>query len=74
MINQSIFKAYDVRGIYPTELNEEAAYQIGRAFVKYTNAKRVVVCQDARLSSPALLEAITRGVFYQKCPKLSIAH
>ena len=51
MINQSIFKSYDVRGIYPSELNEGAAFAIGRAFVKKTGAKRVVVGLDARLSS-----------------------
>ena len=62
MINKSIFKAYDVRGIYPEELNEEAAFAIGRAFVKKTGAKNVVVGHDARLSSPALFKALTQGL------------
>jgi len=60
-INPSVFKSYDVRGIYPSELNEEAAYQIGRAFVRHSGAKRVVVGQDARISSPALFKAVARG-------------
>ena len=61
-INPSIFKSYDIRGIYPAELNEEAAYKIGQAFVEYTKAKKVAVGQDMRLSSPALFEAITKGI------------
>ncbi|OGZ65547.1 MAG: hypothetical protein A3C50_02735 [Candidatus Staskawiczbacteria bacterium RIFCSPHIGHO2_02_FULL_43_16] len=62
MINPSIFKSYDVRGIYPADLNEEAAYQIGRAFVAHTGAKNVVVGYDARLSSPALFKALAGGL------------
>src|SRR3989344_4274507 len=61
-INKSIFKSYDIRGIYPEELNEATAYHIGRAFVRFTGAKNVVVCQDARLSSMALLEALAKGM------------
>ena len=52
MINKSIFKAYDVRGIYPADLNEQSAYAAGRAFVRLTGVKNVVIGQDARLSSP----------------------
>ncbi len=62
MLNKSIFKSYDVRGIYPGELNEEAAFAIGQAFVKHTGAKNVVVGFDARLSSPALFEFLTKGL------------
>ena len=61
-MNTSIFKSYDIRGIYPSELNEEAARQIGAAFVAYTGAKNVVVGYDARLSSPALFKALTEGL------------
>ena len=39
-INRSIFKAYDVRGLYPSEINEDAARLIGRGFVSYLGAKR----------------------------------
>ena len=62
-INPTIFKSYDVRGIYPSELNEEAAFEIGRAFVRQNNLKRVAMGQDARISSPALFRALARGVF-----------
>ena len=62
MINQGIFKSYDVRGIYPSELNEEAAYFTGKAFVRHTGVKRVVVGYDARLSSKALFKALARGI------------
>ena len=61
-INKDIFKSYDVRGIYPSELNEEAAFEVGRAFVRQNNAKRVAIGQDARLSSSVLFKALARGV------------
>ncbi len=64
-INPSIFKSYDIRGIYPTDLNEETAELIGRGFVEYTGAKKVVVGKDMRLSSPALFEALTKGMIEQ---------
>lgn len=62
MINKSIFKSYDVRGIYPVDLNEEAAYAVGRAFVAYAGVKNVVVGHDARNSSPALFKALVQGL------------
>lgn len=64
-INKGIFKSYDVRGIYPAELNEDAAYQIGRAFIAYTGAKNVALGYDARLSSPALFKALSEGIISQ---------
>jgi phosphomannomutase len=51
-LNPDIFKAYDVRGVYPGEVNEEAARAIGAAFVAYLKAKRIAVGRDMRLSSP----------------------
>jgi len=60
-INPSIFKAYDVRGLYPSEINEDAARQIGRAFVAYLGAKRIAVSRDMRLSSPAVAAAFIEG-------------
>src|SRR3954447_10881378 len=60
-INTSIFKAYDVRGLYPSEVNEDAARQIGRGFVAYLKAKRIAVSRDMRLSSPSLAEAFIAG-------------
>ncbi|MEP6918928.1 MAG: phosphomannomutase/phosphoglucomutase [Acidobacteriota bacterium] len=60
-VNPSIFKAYDVRGLYPSEVNEDAARQIGRAFVAYLQAKRIAVSRDMRLSSPAVAAAFIEG-------------
>src|SRR5215470_3317182 len=53
--------AYDVRGIYPDELDEEGAYAIGRAYVEQFEPRRVAVGHDMRLSSPAMTEAVVRG-------------
>ena len=61
MINPSIFKAYDVRGLYPQEINEDAARLIGRGFVAYLNAKRIAVSRDMRLSSPSVAAAFIDG-------------
>jgi len=61
-INKSIFKSYDIRGVYPAELNEEVAFNIGVAFAKMTGAKKIVVCNDARISVPELLQGLAKGV------------
>src|ERR1700682_2835120 len=61
LFDPSIFKAYDVRGIYPEEVNEDVARAIGRAFVSYLKAKRIAVGRDMRLSSPALAAAFIEG-------------
>jgi phosphomannomutase len=60
-INPAIFKAYDVRGLYPGEIDETAARDIGRAFVAYLGAARIAVSHDMRLSSPALAAAFIDG-------------
>jgi phosphomannomutase len=64
MIDESIFKAYDIRGVYPESLNEDVARDIGRAFVNYLglSGSRVVVARDMRLSGEALEEAFIEGV------------
>ncbi len=60
--NPNIFRAYDIRGIYPDDLNEEIAYRIARAIIEfYPDAKKVVVARDSRLSSPTLAEAAIKG-------------
>jgi len=64
-VNPAIFKAYDIRGIYPTELNEEIAYLIGRAFVTFLGAETVIVGRDMRTSGPVLFDAVTRGIMDQ---------
>ncbi len=56
-----IFKAYDVRGVYPDELDEDVARSIGWAFADYTGAERIVVGRDMRPSSPALADAFSVG-------------
>ena len=58
----SCFKAYDVRGRVPDELNEELAFKIGQAFVSFLNARRVVVGYDIRLSSKELVSALSQGL------------
>ena len=60
-MNPNIFKAYDVRGLYPAELDEQMFHQIGRAFVAYLNAKRIGVGRDMRVSSPSLAAAFIAG-------------
>jgi phosphomannomutase len=57
----AIFKSYDVRGIYPDELNDDLAYQIGRCFIALLNAKNVAVGRDMRESGEHLFEAFARG-------------
>jgi len=64
-LNPGIFKAYDVRGLYPSEVHEEGARAIGAAFVAYLQAKRIAVGRDMRLSSPALAAAFIDGATAQ---------
>ena len=61
MLDPKIFKAYDVRGIYPDELDEAGAEAIGRAYVEQFEPRRMAVGRDMRLSSPAMQEAFMRG-------------
>lgn len=58
----SCFKAYDIRGVVPTELNSELAYNVGRTLVKLLSCKNVVIGRDVRKSSPELSEALAKGV------------
>ncbi|NOT44667.1 MAG: phosphomannomutase/phosphoglucomutase [Acidobacteria bacterium] len=60
-IEPGIFKAYDVRGLYPKEIDEQVVRQIGRAFVSYLGARRIGVSRDMRLSSPGLAAAFIAG-------------
>ena len=61
MLDPKVFKAYDVRGLYPTELDEEGAYAIGRAYVEHFEPRRIAVGRDMRLSSPSVAAASMRG-------------
>ncbi len=60
-LEAKVFKAYDVRGIYPDELDEEGAYAIGRAYVESFEPKTIAVGRDMRLSSPAMARAAVEG-------------
>jgi phosphomannomutase len=60
-LDPKVFKAYDVRGVYPSELDEEGAYAIGRAYVEVFEPKRIAVGRDMRVSSPSMAEALMRG-------------
>ena len=60
-----IFKAYDIRGVVPDELDEGVAEQVGAAFVRLTNAKSIVTLHDMRASSAPLAEALGRGAVSQ---------
>jgi phosphomannomutase len=61
VLDPKIFKAYDVRGIYPTELDEEGARAIGRAFVEQFDPKKIAVGRDMRVSSLSMAEAVMDG-------------
>ena len=61
MLDPKVFKAYDVRGIYRQELDEDGAYAIGRAFVEQFEPSKIAVGHDMRTSSPAMAAAFTDG-------------
>ncbi len=61
-INPGIFKAYDIRGVYPSEINEETVYNIGRALASFTKAKTIVIGKDIRNSSDNLEEKMIEGM------------
>jgi phosphomannomutase len=64
-VNPDIFKAYDIRGLYPAELDETLAHLAGRAFVAYLKARRIGVARDMRLSSPSMAQAFIQGATEQ---------
>jgi phosphomannomutase len=64
-LNPDIFKSYDIRGIYPKELDEPVAERIGRAFVEFLHPATVAVGRDMRPSSDALFRAFAKGVSEQ---------
>ena len=62
LIATNIFRAYDIRGIYPEELNEIVAYRVARAMIEfYPDVKKLVIAYDPRISSPALSQAVING-------------
>ena len=61
MLDPKVFKAYDVRGIHPTELDEDGAYRIGRAYVEEFEPRSIAVGRDMRLAAPAMTSALIEG-------------
>ena len=61
MLDPSVFKAYDVRGIHPTEIDEDGAYRVGRAFVEHFGLGRIAVGRDMRVSAPTMTAAVIDG-------------
>lgn len=70
--SRKAFKAYDIRGRVPEELNQELAYRIGRAYAQLYKASNVVIGRDVRLSSTALAESLARGLMDEGCHVLDI--
>lgn len=60
-LDPNVFKAYDVRGLYPAELDEDGAYAIGRAYVEEFEPGAIAIGRDMRVSSPAIAAAVVRG-------------
>ncbi|MBN1993131.1 MAG: phosphomannomutase/phosphoglucomutase [Anaerolineae bacterium] len=71
-VDPGIFRAYDIRGIYPDELNEKTGYAIGRAFVTFLGIDRVIVGRDMRLSGPQMFDAVSRGLMDQGADVINI--
>ena len=57
----AVFKAYDVRGKYPSEIDESLAERLGGAVVRFLGAKRIAVGRDVRLSAPSIAAAVAKG-------------
>jgi phosphomannomutase len=61
VLDPKVFKAYDIRGIYPEDLDETGAHAIGRAYVEEFEPRSIAVGRDMRLSSPSMADAVMRG-------------
>lgn len=68
----SIFLAYDIRGTYPDQIDEETARKIGASFTRFLGARRLVVGRDMRTMSPAIQDAVVQGILEQGCDVLDI--
>src|SRR5574344_2031139 len=71
-ISNKGFGAYDIRGIYPEDVNEELAYRIGRTFPSLFDAKKVAVGHDIRLSGPSIRDALEKGLTEAGCDVVDI--
>jgi phosphomannomutase len=61
VLDPTVFKAYDVRGLYPAELDEDGGYRIGRAYVEQFEPRQIAVGRDMRLSSPTMAASVIEG-------------
>ncbi len=61
MIDPAVFKAYDIRGLYGAELDEDGAYRVGKAYVEHFEPRRIAVGRDMRTSSPTMASAFSEG-------------
>ena len=68
----SVFKAYDIRGVYPDQIDEELARKIGAALVHLFSAKCLVVGRDMRHSAPSIQQAVMQGMTSQGCDVIDI--
>ncbi len=66
------FKAYDIRGRLPNELNAAAAYRIGLGFGELFGVGKVAICRDVRLSGPEMVEALAEGLTDSGCDVLDL--
>jgi phosphomannomutase len=60
-LDPKVFKAYDIRGLYPDEMDEDGAELVGAAFARLTGASRIAVGHDVRLSSPSMADRFAAG-------------
>jgi len=67
-----IFRAYDIRGQYPQDINDEIVYKIGRILVKTFNAEKIAVGQDVSLATPKIYQALVRGIMDQGCDVIDL--
>lgn len=68
----SIFKAYDIRGTYPDQIDAKTAFRIGAAMVRFLSAKRLVVGRDMRTMAPEIQDAVIEGMMSQGCDVVDI--
>ena len=71
-VDPSIFKAYDIRGVYPEQLDEQTGRAVGRAFASFLQPEQVVVGRDMRLSSPSVCAALMEGLRQQQANVLDL--
>jgi len=70
----NIFHKYDIRGIYPSQINEETVYKIAKAFVFFTKSKKILVARDKRKSSDSLHKALIKGITEMGCDVIDIGY